>query len=406
MTLIPSVFSLIGRLLFILLLAFLIIIITGIRPGTPRYTVSEDKRHAIDSIINEIDSVISINLKFAGDVMVHRRQLNSAYNRKTGKYDFSDNYIFLKELLNTADLAFVNLETPLVCEAPYSGYPAFRNPSEIAEALKFSGFNVILTANNHSNDAGGKVLKNTIDVIKSHNMYQTGTFRNQQERDSLYPLIIVKSGFKIAVLNYTYGTNEIENDPPTITNIIDTAQIRQDVEKAELLKPDIMIAYLHWGKEYELFENEYQREHAEFLANLGIDLIVGSHPHVIQPVQWIKRHDGDSVLCAYSLGNLISNQRFENTDGGMLLEVIYRKNILSGEIHLAEFYHHLTWVSITHPNSKHPSGKYYVIPISLFEQDMISFPEISEYGITMMSEFADNMRLHLKETSVSNERGK
>ncbi len=400
MTLFSNNFISIIRIILILLLFS---IISFNKTGVKQNSITEQNKNIIDSIISDIDSVINLRLIFAGDVMSHQRQIKSAFNKSENKYDFTENYIYLRDLISSSDLAFVNIEAPLVCEPPYTGYPSFRKPYEVVNALKFAGFNLFLTANNHSNDAGGKALINTIDIITRQNLYQTGTFRNQAERDSLYPLIIVKSGFKIAVLNYTYGTNEIENDPPTITNIIDTAQIRQDVAKAELSEPDIIIAYLHWGKEYELYENQYQSEYADFLANQGVDLIVGSHPHVIQPVKWIKKQDGDSVICAYSLGNLISNQRFENTDGGMILEINYTKNILTGEVTISNLFHHFTWVYISERTSISPYGNFYIIPVSLFENQKFPNLNLSEYDLSLMTRFVESMRKHMEENSVSRE---
>ncbi len=388
----------------IILILILFSIISSNKTGVEQNSITEQNKIIIDSIISDIDSVINLRLIFAGDVMSHQRQIKSAFNKSENKYDFTENYTYVSELISSFDLAFVNIESPLVCEPPYTAYPNFRNPSEIVAALKDAGFNVILTANNHSNDAGSKALINTIEVIRKNNLYQTGTFKDQNERDSLYPLIIDKCGFKLAVLNYTYGTNNIKNEPPTITNIIDTAQILHDIEVSKLHEPDLIIAYLHWGEEYELYESEYQKKHAYFFADNGVDLLVGSHPHVIQPVKWIKSAENDSIICAYSLGNFISNQRFENTDGGMMLEVSFSKNIITGKINLEDFYHYLTWVYITKPTPKHPLGRYYVIPVSFYENGMIPELVIPEYSLPMMSEFAHNMRVHLNESSVSKEK--
>ena len=357
-----------------------------------------------DTIEEPIDSMLYISMIFAGDVMGHGRQLRASYNSETNEYDFSDNYLYISGLLKSFDLAFANLEVPLGKKGPYKGYPLFNSPPAKLIAMANGGFNVMLTANNHSNDAGKDAFINTIDFIEEQDLYQTGTFRNRLERDSLYPLIISRNGFKIAVLNYSYGTNGIPDNYPCITNTIDTAQIRKDINKAHESKPDIIISCMHWGVEYQLIENSSQRRLAQFLADAGVDLIIGSHPHVIQPIRWIQRNDGDSILCVYSLGNFISNQRFPNTDGGLLFDIKFSKNKFTNEINIEEFYHHIIWVLLTDKTTNKPHGQYYVIPVLEFEND--SFPDLKPDAKYMkeMNNFVKNMRAHLSKNAVSTER--
>ncbi|HFB99970.1 MAG TPA: hypothetical protein ENJ53_04115, partial [Phaeodactylibacter sp.] len=165
------------------------------------------------------DSIQKINLLFVGDIMGHRPQIKSAKLSKkeaiqTGKkYNYEPCFRYIKPIVEQADLAIANLEVTLPGEPPYYGYPSFRSPDELAEALRFSGFDILMTANNHSNDAGKRGVINTISTIKKNGLYQTGTFKNVEERDLFYPLLVYKKGFKIAFLNYTYGTNHIKTQP-------------------------------------------------------------------------------------------------------------------------------------------------------------------------------------------------
>jgi len=152
-------------------------------------------------------------------------------------------------------------------------------------------------------------------------MVQTGTFPGEDAREIYYPLIVEKHGIRIALLNYTYGTNGIRDLPPAIVNRIDTVRIREDLQKALAARPDFILATLHWGNEYELTESPAQQKLADFLFSLGVDAVIGSHPHVVQPI----RGSGTGSLVAYSLGNLISNQRSRYRDGGIIFEITLSK---------------------------------------------------------------------------------
>ncbi len=262
-----------------------------------------------------------LRLVFGGDIMGHDSQISSALATGEPGYDYSPNYRYLKGYLGAADMAIGNLELTLA-GAPYKGYPAFSSPDEIADALKEAGFDILLTANNHGLDRGRKGLERTIDQLDSRSLIQTGTFRDSLDRARRYPLLVEKKGIRIAVLNFSYGTNGIPDRPPTIINRIDRNIIEEDLKKAKSAKPDFILVVAHWGREYERFESKAQHELADFLFAHGVDAIIGSHPHVVQPIRGSKRGN----LVAYSLGNLISNQRKRFRDGGILLELELVKN--------------------------------------------------------------------------------
>jgi len=173
--------------------------------------------------------------------------------------------------------------------------------------------------NNHANDARDIGLVRTIETLKNLGFHQTGTFKNKKERAIFYPLIINKNGIKLAFLNYTYDTNGIRTIPPTIVNGIYLNTIQKDIEKAKRLKADAIIVLMHWGAEYQLIENKRQRYLADWLVKQGADLVIGAHPHVVQPIEEriinAPNQKPRKVLIAYSLGNFISNQNKKNTDG-------------------------------------------------------------------------------------------
>jgi poly-gamma-glutamate capsule biosynthesis protein CapA/YwtB (metallophosphatase superfamily) len=268
-----------------------------------------------------------VTLLFAGDVMGHMPQVNSAYDSSSGKYNFNPVYDFVRPVISKADIAIANLETTLAGN-PFSGYPQFSSPDSLASALKNAGFDLLITANNHCLDRGPDGLTRTIQVLDSFKIQHTGTFENDSTRKLLYPYIYSVNGIKIAFLNYTYGTNGITAQPPVIVNYIDSTQIIQDILTAKEKRVDYIIVTLHWGIEYERTENSNQKNIAKYLLKNGADLIIGSHPHVVQPIQKVYPQALDSTnfnLIVYSLGNYITNQRDRYKDGGIMFQVNLQK---------------------------------------------------------------------------------
>jgi poly-gamma-glutamate synthesis protein (capsule biosynthesis protein) len=269
----------------------------------------------------------TLRLIFAGDLMGHMTQIGAAKREAKGKgYDYKPVFKHLKPYFSSADLAVINLEHTLAGE-PYSGYPQFSSPDASIFAIKNAGFNLIATANNHSLDRGKQGLERTISVLDSIGLKHFGIYKDTAEKKLKYPLFIEKNGITMVFLNYTYGTNMLVEEAPNIVNRIDTARIADDIRKAKLEFPDFIIAFMHWGNEYENTENEEQRELAKFLAWKGVNLIIGSHPHVVQPFDKIfVPGSRDSVPVIYSLGNFFSNQRDRYTNGGIVFEVTLQKN--------------------------------------------------------------------------------
>lgn len=270
-----------------------------------------------------------LNLIFAGDIMGHADQIKSAEIIPDSVYDYTACFAEISPLIKEADLAVGNLELTLPGKPPYTGYPDFKSPDALAEALAGAGFDLLFTANNHSADGGSPGIVNTIATLEKQHLFQTGTFRDSLERQLLYPLIIYRKGFKLAFLNYTYGTNGVRVRPPHYVNRIDEDLITDDIARAKAMQADFIIIMMHWGEEYQTQFNRKQEKLAEQMIAAGADLIVGSHPHVVQPMRWYERKvDGrqKKVLVAYSLGNFISGQTYPYTDGGILLKVVLEKN--------------------------------------------------------------------------------
>lgn len=264
------------------------------------------------------------SLYFAGDAMQHIAQIERAL-QTDGTYSYKECFTYVKEQVSEANLAICNLEVTLGGE-PYRGYPQFSAPDEFASALKDAGFDILLTANNHCLDRRNKGLIRTLDVLDSLGIAHVGTYRDSAERDSLYPYLTTVNNITFAILNYTYGTNGIPANPPCIVNLIDTAQILIDINKARAKKADVIIACMHWGDEYVLKQNKTQEQLTDWLIENGVDHIIGNHPHVIQPTELRKdKYNGGHHFIAYSLGNYISNMSARNTDIGMSATLRFSK---------------------------------------------------------------------------------
>lgn len=291
------------------------------------YFFLKQKPHAItEEIVAEVPIVPdTLRLLFVGDAMVHSTQYNAArYEGGDSIYNFNPPFTYIKDLISSADLSMVNLEVALGGK-PYSGYPLFSSPPEIVDALKWAGFDLLFTANNHTADQGQKGIEGTLDRIKEQGLLHTGSFKDSVERAEHYPLIVERNNIRLAFLNYTYGTNGMPVRKPNIVNITDTLLILEDLEKARQKQPDYIITCMHWGYEYHQKEHAEQRELARFLAENGTNLIIGSHPHVVQPYDELINQAGDTIPVIYSLGNFISNQQWRRSDGGIVFEVILVK---------------------------------------------------------------------------------
>ncbi|MFN5007730.1 MAG: CapA family protein [Ignavibacteria bacterium] len=282
----------------------------------------DDSQHEQMTDSVSVDSTIT--LVFAGDMMSHMPMVKAAYNPQTKRHEYAHWFQFLEDTIQSADAAIANLETPLGGE-PYSGYPMFSAPDSFAEDLKKVGFDVLVTANNHTVDKGRKGLERTLTVLDSLKIKHTGSFRNEQEREASTPLILQMKGVKIAILSYTYGTNGISVPKPNVVNLIDYARMEQDIIKARKDSADLVIPVIHWGVEYQTYEHPSQVKTAEFLASKGVDAIIGMHPHVVQPNKYIKTKN-DSIPVAYSLGNVVANMRDRYKDGGILVRLTIKKS--------------------------------------------------------------------------------
>ena len=281
----------------------------------------------------------SMSLVFLGDIMGHGGQIEAAHDPTNKTYNYDIVFSQLREIIQKPDFAIANLEVTLA-GAPYTGYPQFSSPDALAEACKNNGIDILVTANNHSCDRGGKGLIRTIDVLDSLNIAHNGTYKNPKDRVLRNLMILRKDDIRVGMLNYTYGTNGLKAPKPTSVNYIDTNQILLDIEQSQNEKLDALIANVHWGIEYQTQPNAFQKKITEFLFRNGVNIIIGGHPHVLQKIEWNKEKD---QIVAYSLGNFVSNQASVNTDGGMMLEIELEKN--NDLLKIKNAGYHLIWVN-------------------------------------------------------------
>lgn len=331
-----------------------------------------DDPHGPDSQAPEPQPDIrSVTLAAVGDVMAHLTQVEQAYLGE-GRYDFSPSFGIVLPHLRDPDLTVGNLETTMAgSERGYSGFPLFNTPADLAVNLKEAGFDLMVTANNHALDMGVAGLKQTIRHLRQAGLQNFGTYLEQSEREK--PLLVNLDGIKIAFLGYTFSTNGLpvpagyEYTINYIDNFYTIEPIVTEIRRARDSGADLVVLYMHWGHEYWFTPNEQQRDLAVQLAAAGADLILGSHPHVIQPLEWVFVEDetgaSRQVLVAYSMGNFVSNQFHwppyiptPAVQYGLVVEVEITKDMSTGETFLSDAGYEITWV--------HRGWRHRVLPLS------------------------------------------
>lgn len=334
----------------------------------------------------------TIRLVFIGDVMGHVPQIQSAFDSATGLYNYTDVFSEFKGLLTKADYAIANLEVTLGGE-PYTGYPQFSSPDALVDGLMATGVNVLVTANNHSVDRGGQGIRRTIDVLAAKNLLFTGTFLDSADRALRNPLLLSKNGIRLALLNYTYGTNGIPVPSPYLVNLIDTLSMAIDISKAQSLGVDDIVVFIHWGNEYERLPNKQQQTLAKWLQGKGVRIIIGSHPHVVQPAELILS-DNDFRMVVYSLGNFVSNQRRRYCDGGIITLVDFQKR--NNKLDVARVGYLPVWVDTYFMNGKR---KFKVLPVGMYEgksNGLLSVASDSAFNV-----FVDDTRSLLNTNNIN-----
>ena len=329
-----------------------------------------------------------------GDMMAHMPTVTAAYDPAEKVYNFDNIFTYISPYVQDADYAVANLETTLRGTSggvKYSGYPCFNTPDAYADALQKAGFDMLLTANNHSYDTGAKGMERTLQVLDKIGMERTGTFLNEDEKRYLVEEV---NGIKIGMICYTYETDGADSDrkylngirlsreaAPLINSFRYTRlsdfynEIGEHIAAMRDEGAEKIMLFIHWGNEYQLKQNTYQQKIAQKVCDLGVDVIVGGHPHVMQPAALLTSSDGSrQTFCLYSLGNAVSNQRTEraaiktgHTEDGALLTLTFTKysdgRVIVSDVNLLP-----TWVDLR-TDKQTKRNIYRIVPLDSSVED-------------------------------------
>ena len=314
---------------FFILLAIILFILFKLSSFLTEPNDTYPKKAETNAIIEPQST--TIHMSVIGDIMCHSTNFKNAYSSSSKDYDFSNTFKNIQSYIKESDIAVGNLETTFAGKSRgYSGYPTFNTPEVLGENLKYLGIDVLSTANNHCMDKGYSGLKSTLDFLDEFGISHTGTSRSQEEQNTI--LIKDVNGIKIAFLAFTYGTNgiTIPSDKSYSVNLIDKDLIKEQIDLAKEQNPDLICVNMHWGIEYQLKQNKSQEDLANFLFENGVDLILGSHPHVLEPMEkrTVTLSDGTTKdgFVIYSLGNFMSGQIYANTKSSVILNIQITKS--------------------------------------------------------------------------------
>ena len=322
-------------ILFIILLIFFIFILNKFNKNLTT-NINTENNSAETTLSNkntkqDTAEPITFTLTSLGDTLCHNTQYWDAYNSKTDEYDFSYVYEDIKNYTLSSDITIGSLETTFAGkEKGYSNYPTFNTPDSLGTALKDIGVDVVSLAGNHALDYGYTGLCRTIDVFNNIGLSHLGTYRTAEDQEKI--LIKDVKGVKIAFINYTYGTNGIPvpSGKEFCVNLIDKDFIKKQINQAKEQNVDMIVACMHWGTEYRTTANSEQKDLANFLFENGVDVILGNHPHVLEPMEkkTITLQDGTTkeVFVVYALGNFTADQRDEITRDSAILNLTITKN--------------------------------------------------------------------------------
>lgn len=338
---------------------------------------------------------IEITLAAVGDIMYHESQIKGAYNSETDSYDFKPYFDAIKPIIEAADIAVANFEgTTAGKDKIYQAYPFFNAPDDVLDAIKYAGFDVLSTINNHALDMKKSGIIRTIEKMDERGLAHVGTY---VEKPDTRVLMQDVKGIKIAFLAYTEMLNGLDNwlsaeDLDAMMNTLDETKIKEDVAYAKENKADLIVLIVHWGTEYRRTFNTTQKAWADFMISEGVDIILGSHPHVIQEAEH-RTLDDRKAFIIYSMGNFISNQRQESLpddpvqiEDGVIVNIKIKKSGETGKTTIEDVSYTPTWVYRARQEGK-SVYTYKVLPV-------MEYLESDEYPASIK----DRMRRSYKDT--------
>ncbi|MGL6281117.1 MAG: CapA family protein [Microcoleaceae cyanobacterium] len=352
---------------------------------------------AVDTVVQPKSYTKKATLMAVGDIMMHGSQIKSGFNSQTKSYDFQVFFNDVKSIISQADWAIANLETPLAgAGAKYTGYPMFNAPAELADAIKSAGFNILTTTNNHSLDRGEKGVLKTLEHLKERDLLAVGTADSDANAEKI--LMVEKAEIKMAILAYTYGTNgiPIPKGKNYLVSVINEPQIVKDILRARKQGADIVTVALHFGTEYQRQPNHEQKKLVSQLVKAGADIILGSHPHVVQPYEIFElageKGKKRKAVAIYSMGNFISGQRGNYKDLGVIFQVNLEKQFPDKTVTITDVKTIPTWVQRYTDKGK---MQYRVLPIAeVLEKRKDKFLTSADYS--KLEKYLSSMESHLK----------
>lgn len=326
---------------------------------------------------------VTLRLTAVGDNLLHNT-LSMDSEQDDGSYCFDPLYEHIADIISGSDIAFINQEVMLTGQV--SAYPNLAAPAEVADALIKVGFNVINLATNHSLDKGVKGLEACLENVHARPFEGIlGAFRTEEEAAQL--CILEKQGVRFGFLSYTYGLNgyRLPAGEEYKIALIDEDKMQQDLAA---IRPqcDYLVVSMHWGNEYQHTQNQYQEQLAQLLCDGGADLIIGTHPHVLQPVEWIESDTGHRTLCAYSLGNFISGQHKRPTMLGGILDLRLK---FDPDGTLLETVSAGVIPTVTYYGSK---GGYTVYPLEQFTEEQAAAHGVKKYEKPLTLDYLNDLK--------------
>ncbi|MEW8973693.1 MAG: CapA family protein [Tissierellaceae bacterium] len=357
------------------------------------HIVNEEIFEHIERDLKE-ENIKNIDLLAVGDIMFHIPQIKSA-KIKDGSYDFVPVFKHVREYIEGADIAIANFETVTVDERRYSGFPRFNSPGASILALKEIGFDILSTANNHSLDQGKQGVISTLKNIEDVGLKSIGTYNEPQTELFVEEV----QGINIGFLSYTYGVNGLEatlskEELSYMINLIDEDKIEKDISDLREREVDIIVVFIHWGYEYHREPSKYQIELGNKMIGWGANIVLGSHPHVIQRAETID-YNGKNNFVIYSMGNFISNQSEITTgnpytEDGVMVKINIEKNLESGETSIKDIDYIPTWV---HKFKEEGKLKYEILPVPYILSEDLNLDLNEKTMLKIKRSYVDTMKV-------------
>ena len=318
-----------------------------------------------DNLLSKFDYKKELSMVMVGDALIHKSIYLDAY--KNGKYDFKYLFKYIKPIVKNYDLAYYNQETILGgASLGLSTYPRFNSPYEVGDAFIDAGFNIVSLANNHTLDRGKTAIKNSINYWNNHSDILThGSALSYEERNK--DRIYTKNGISYTMLSYTTYTNGIgiPNGENYLVNRYNEKTVLEDIKRVRD-KVDVLMVAMHWGSEYSNYPNKEEKSIAKFLSDNNVDIVIGSHPHVVQPIEYIG-----NTLVIYSLGNFVSAQNTLNQRTGLMVSLKIVKESIKGDIKISVIEPTARLIYTYYANTS-PRTKFMVYPYDTLNNGILS----------------------------------